>query len=170
MSFRITWKVHLKCVLISLIFIAFYYNSTNIIIGKFFENNNIFYPTKYIILNFYLYIILLMIPITMVHEVTHGIIYTSFGGKVKYGFKGIYAYTKEISEKPIGRTEFLIVLLSPIVVISLLSLLLPTWIGSMVFLLNALGSCGDLYMAIALSKYDSHSKIIDKNYGFDIIV
>ena len=110
-----------------------------------------------------------MIPITMVHERTHGIVYTFFGGKVKYGFKGIYAYTQEISEKPIGRVEFLIVLLSPMVVISLLSLLLPIWIGGMVFILNALGSCGDLYMAITLSKYDWHSKIIDKSYGFDII-
>jgi hypothetical protein len=169
MSFKITWKVHLKCVLMSLIFIIFYYHSTNIIIGSFFENNYIFYPTKYIILNFYLYVILLMIPITMVHEVTHGIIYTIFGGKVKYRFKKGYANTQEVSEKPIDRAQFLVVLLSPMVVISLLSLLLPIWIGGMVFILNALGSCGDLYMAIALSKYDLHSRIIDRDYGFDII-
>lgn len=169
MSFRITWKVHLKCVLMSLIFIIFYYNPTNRIIGNFFGNSFIFYPTKYLIVNFYLYVILLMVPITIVHEVTHGFIYTIFGGKVKYGFKGIYAYTQEISKKPIDRIEFLVVLLCPMVIISVLSLLLPIEIGGMVFILNALGSCGDLYMAIALSKCGSHSRIIDRSYGFDVI-
>jgi uncharacterized integral membrane protein len=169
MSFRITWKVHLKCVLMSLIFIIFYSNNTNRIIENFFENTFIFYPTKYLIINFYLYVILLMVTITIVHEVTHGYIYTVFGGKVKYGFKGIYAYTEKASEKSIGRIQFLVVLLSPMVIISLLSLLLPIEIGGMVFILNALGSCGDLYMAIVLSKFDSHCRIIDRNYGFDVI-
>ena len=110
-----------------------------------------------------------MVPITIVHEVTHSYIYTIFSGKVKYGFKGIYDYAKEISEKSIDRVEFLIVLLSPMVIISVLSLLLPIQIGGMVFILNALGSCGDLYMAIALSKFDSHCRIIDRCYGFDVI-
>jgi hypothetical protein len=104
-----------------------------------------------------------------VHEVIHGITYSIFGGKVKYGFKGIYAYTMEVSEKPIERTKFLVVLLMPITVISLLALLLPSWLGGMIYFLNLLGSTGDLYMAIFLIKLDSNSRIIDKKYGFDVV-
>lgn len=42
-----------------------------------------------------------MIPITLIHELIHGCAYATFGGKIKFGFKGIYAYAQEISEKPI---------------------------------------------------------------------
>jgi hypothetical protein len=39
----------------------------------------------------------------------------------------------------------------------------------MLFLLNLVGSTGDLYMAFYLCKLSNGSKIIDRNYGFDVI-
>lgn len=38
-------------------------------------------------------ILVLMIAITLVHEIIHCIVYSLFGSKVKFGFKGIYAYS-----------------------------------------------------------------------------
>jgi len=110
-----------------------------------------------------------MIPISIVHEGIHGLVYKVFGGKVKYGFKGIYAYTQEISEMPIDRVKFLIILLAPLAVMSIITLLLPLWLGGMIFFLNLLGASGDLYMSYKLIKYDYNSKIIDRKYGFDVV-
>ncbi len=99
----------------------------------------------------------------------HGLAYKLFGGKIKYGFRVIYAYTREISELPLHKIKFLIVLLAPVVIISAATLVLPTWIGSTLYVLNLLGSTGDLYMAFYLLKFDSNAKIIDKPYGFDVV-
>ena len=103
------------------------------------------------------------------HELLHAIAYKIFGGKVRFGFKGIYAYTQEISERAFHRSAFLFILLAPVVFISLVSLLLPSSIGGLIFILNLLGSTGDLYMAFYLCRLKSNSYIIDKIYGFDII-
>ncbi|MGH4125298.1 MAG: metalloprotease family protein [Clostridium sp.] len=61
----------------------------------------------------------------------------------------------EVSAKPIQRVKFLIVLLLPVTVISVVSLFLPLWVGGMIFFLNLLGSSGDLLMAFSLMKLDS---------------
>ena len=110
-----------------------------------------------------------MIPISIVHEAIHGLAYKSFGGKVKYGFKGIYAYTQEISEMPIDRIKFLIILLAPLAIMSIMTLFLHLWLGGMIFFLNLLGASGDLYMSFKLIRYDSNSKIVDRKYGFDVV-
>ncbi|WP_154104997.1 hypothetical protein [Clostridium ragsdalei] len=54
--------------------------------------------------------------------------------------------------------------------ISLTCLLLPVWLGEIFFIINLLGSTGDIYMSLYLLKYDKNAKIIDKPYGFDVIV
>ena len=109
-----------------------------------------------------------MIPISIVHEEIHGVAYKLFGGKIKYGFKGIYAYTMETSGKEILRVKFLIVLLAPLATMSVLSLFLPSWLGGMIFLLNLLGASGDIYMSLFLCKFNCDSKITDRIYGFDV--
>lgn len=110
-----------------------------------------------------------MVPITLVHELIHCIAYSLFGGRIKFGFKGICAYTQEVSVIVLHRTKFLVVLLAPATVISVLTIFIPNSIGSVIFLLNLLGSIGDIIMAIYLCKSDYNSYIIDKDYGFDII-
>ncbi|WP_139906462.1 DUF3267 domain-containing protein [Clostridium thermarum] len=91
------------------------------------------------------------------------------GSKVKFGFKGIYAYCHEISGIKIHRTKFLLVLLAPVTVISIFSLLIPMWLGGIVFILNLLGSSGDLLMSFYLIRTDSSSYILDKAKGFEVI-
>lgn len=168
-SFKITWKTHIRIISGTYIFALVFNNIINPILDKFLLNEFIFYPTKHIILNFYIYVFLLLIPISIIHEGIHGLTYKLFGGKVKFGFKYIYAYTQEISGIPIERDNFLIVLLMPLTIISILCVCIPDKIGSIIFLLNLLGSSGDVYMALTLKKYDSNSKIIDKAYGYDVI-
>lgn len=169
MSFKLTWKGYAICILISVILILILNPIFDGILSDLFHQDIIFYPTKNLVVNFYLYSMLLMIPITVVHEMMHGAAYKVFGGKVKFGFNGIYAYTMETSGKKIPRLQFLIVLLAPLTVISVLSLLFPGWLGRSIFFLNLIGASGDIYMALFLCRFSYYSKIIDRSYGFDIV-
>ncbi len=169
MAFKLTWKSQVICFIISYISVCFIYSAADVILSDFFMQEFIFYPTESLVINFYIYILIVMVPVTAVHELIHGAFYMVFGGKIKFGFKGIYAYTMEISGKPIQRTKFLIVLLAPLSVISILSLLLPPWLGGIVFLLNLLGASGDIYMGLFLCRFNENSCIIDRIYGFDVV-
>ena len=169
MSFKISWKTHVICIFIALIIVKLLGSNADNIMDNFFLRPFIFYPTEYLAINFFIYALLLMMPISIIHEGIHGFVFKAFGGKVKYGFKGIYAYTMEISELPIERTKFLIILLAPVTAMSIVTLLLPTSLGGVIFLFNLLGASGDLYMSYRLMKCHCDSKIIDKIYGFDVI-
>lgn len=169
MSFKLTLKVHVFVIAISIAIIAMFYNNIINIIINFVLQPFMNYPFRNLILNFYIYYILIGVLVSIIHELIHGSAYKIFGGKVKYGFKFIYAYTMEISGKAISRNEFLMVLLAPVTIITLISLFLPAGIGNMVFLINFLGSIGDIYMGLFLCKINRNSRIIDRAYGFDII-
>lgn len=169
MSFKITWKTHVICFLIAVVTVKLLGSGADSIIDNFILKPFIFYPTKYLVINFYIYILLLLIPISIIHECIHGLAYKAFGGKVKYGFKGIYAYTQEVSGLPIDRIKFLIILLAPLTIMSIATLLLPNWLGGIIFLLNLLGASGDLYMSLMLIRYNWNSKIVDRKYGFDVV-
>jgi hypothetical protein len=168
-SFKITWKTQVKIIALCYLFTLIFSNAVNFILDKFIMKGIILTPTNNILFNFYLYIILLTIIITVFHELLHGIVFLLFGGKIQFGFKIIGAYTKEISGLAIDKIKFLIILLTPFFLISIISILLPIWIGGMLFLINTLGSSGDLYMAFCLKKYNYKCKIIDRDYGFDVI-
>lgn len=169
MSFKVSWKIHLICFLLSYGFCYIQINSISNVFLELVINFKVFRLTGMYFIDMVIAIVLLMTPITLVHEIIHGIAYSLFGGKVKFGFKGIYAYTQEVSGVILHRTKFLVVLLAPVTIISLLTVLLETTIGRVIFILNVLGSTGDIIMAIYLCKGNSDSYIIDRNYGFDII-
>ncbi|ENK0556066.1 DUF3267 domain-containing protein [Clostridium botulinum] len=166
MKFKITNKLHLKLFAIVLIFSVIFNKYLNTIIFNFFKKSmDIF---NYSITISFILLITTITIITIVHELIHGLTFTVFGGTVKYKFKFIYAATEEVSNKPMSLTKFTIILLAPVTIISLLSLLLPTWLGNLIFISNLIGSVADLYMAIGLIKYPLSSKIIDKPYGYYI--
>jgi len=110
-----------------------------------------------------------MIPISIIHELIHGVAYKTFGYSVSYGFKYLYAYTKETSGKPIPKNQFIFVLLAPCITISIIALLIGTHLGITVFVLNLLGSTGDLLMTLFIIRYKSTIKILDRDYGFDVV-
>ena len=107
---------------------------------------------------------------SIVHEALHALAYIMFGGKIKFGVKGVAVYTQEVSGIILHRTKFLIVLLLPLTVISLLSICIGGSLGAAIFLFNSLGSVGDLSMAFFLCRGNENSYIEDKSYGFDVIV
>lgn len=167
MSFRITWKTHIVSLIVAIVIIAVLNNQVNVIINDFFEYI-VNYASRSIILAYLACILILTIPVLLLHELCHGLSYIIFGGRVRFGFKGIYAYTQEVSGKSFSRTEFLIILLSPTFLISIISLFLPG-IGGMIFLINLIGSSGDVYMALYLSRCMYECRVVDRDYGFEIL-
>lgn len=169
MPFKISWKIHMICFLLAYIFC---YIKIEIIGNIFLDlviNYKFFSLTGFYFLDTIIAILILVAPITLAHEIIHGIFYVTFGGKIKFGFKGICAYTQEISGIILHRTKFVIVLLAPVIIISVITLVITSSLGSLIFLLNFLGSTGDIIMAIYLCKSNCNSYIKDREYGFDVI-
>lgn len=166
MSFEISWKLHLLCFTLGYLLCFAMNNLVNKLFLSLLIEHNFIYITGNIFLDFMIYIFIIMIPVTFVHELMHGAAYSLFGGKVKYGFKGLYAYARETSGIALHRTKFLVVLLAPITIISVM---MPGVLGTLIFLLNLLGIMGDLLMAFYLCKSNKNSYVIDRKYGFDII-
>jgi len=169
MSFKINYFTHIKCTVIAGLMGIILRDYMNTVVQSFIMENFFLFDGPFPVIVFYLCIVLFMVPISIIHEFIHGTVYRLFGGKVKYGFKGIYAYTQEISGRPLSKLQFFIVLVSPVVLISSLGTIIGGWIGGMIFILNFLGSAGDIYMAAVLLRYKNGCKIIDRSYGFDII-
>lgn len=172
MSFVLNWKTYIKIYIISIIIAILLREPINTMVLKstisIYEMTGIYFSPFFIIFIF-LYFVVVMIPITLLHELLHGATYMLFGGRFKIGFKGIYAFCQETSGIQLTKTQFLMVLLTPVMVISMISILLSYKWGLMAFVLNLLGSSGDLYMALWLCKVDKNKRIIDKSYGFDVI-
>lgn len=169
MSFRICWKTHIICVIIAFIMILFHEDMVvNISVYLSLISPNMNSPVTIFIYQ-YIILLLFMIPVSIIHELIHGWVYRIFGCRVKYGFKVLYAYTQEISQKQLGLIKFIFVLLSPVVFISFISVIIPGRIMDIVYLLNLLGSSGDIYMTVYLLRFNSKCKIIDRSYGFDIV-
>ncbi|WP_072985014.1 DUF3267 domain-containing protein [Clostridium cavendishii] len=160
MSFIITKKIHIIALIIACVITILWIDS----IMEF--NNNI--TNQYGESKYYLIIVLATIINTIVHELLHGLAYSIFGGKFKIGFKGIYAYTQETTGRKFSVTQFAIILLAPVMIISIFSLLMPLT-GGLVFFINLIGSTGDLIMAFWLIRVKKSSLIIDTDKGFDVI-
>lgn len=169
-EYKFTWKTHAMCLIIAFLLSKISESLINQILNKVFESPYIWYPTHEVVVNYYIYTLLILIPIIFIHEAIHGIVLKLLGRKVKFGFKGIYAYTQDITDRPMDRYKFLFVLLSPLVVISLISIFMPPLIGSIVYLLNLFGSSGDIYMVLLLTRFPSNSQIIDKYKGFEVLL
>lgn len=167
MTFRISIRMHIMLFGLSLLFtLIFYKFFTGVLINFIYYMKPLF--SRSILINFYIHVLLLITVISFVHELIHGLFYFIYGGKVSFGFKGIYAYCREKSSLELSRTKFLIVLLAPLVIISMLSLPLMKYSG-IIFILNLLGSCGDIYMAFSLSKLKPENRVIDREYGYEVV-
>lgn len=170
MSFKVSWKTHVLCLVMTFLICFIMHDCLVNISTGLIINNAIINITGNLLLDEIILFLLIFIPLNIVHELLHGSIYRLFGGKVKYGFKGICAYTQEISGIILHRNKFLLVLLAPVTVISIISTLIPGEIGGIVYFVNIAGSTGDILMALYLCKCNENSYIIDREYGFDVIL
>lgn len=169
MSFKVSWKLHILGMLISLFICLILSNEIlQSFVSLIVKNERIdFTGNIYIII--IMELLLILICVSLIHEFLHAIAYLVFEGKVKIGFKGIYAYTQEVSGIILHRTKFLIVLLSPVTIISVFCLFINNEIGFFAFLLNLFGSTGDILMSIYLCRGNENSYVVDKPYGFDLV-
>jgi hypothetical protein len=168
MDFKINIKTHIICFFLSSISAMIFYNIIVDSFQQFLTGSDLSSPLLNI-LYIYIVIIILLIPITIIHELIHGLFHKLFRGKVEFGFKFVYAYTREISLRPLDVRKFQVVLLAPLFIISILSYSINGYLGEIIFILNLLGSSGDIYMAAILVKYNNSYMIVDRTYGFSII-
>lgn len=169
MSFKISWKIHVLCTLLAYLLALPLTGQINSCLDSYVETKYVFIPTGNIFVNLLLYILLVMSLITIVHEMIHGITYIIFGGRIRFGFKIMFVYTQETSGILLTRTQFAIVLLAPLTIMSIGCLLVNNIISNVVFILNLLGSTGDIIMAFYLFLCPARCNIIDRSYGFDAI-
>lgn len=95
---------------------------------------------------------------TIAHEATHGFFMKRFSGiKPKYGITSVYAYAG--SEAFFNKTQYLIITLSPVVILGLLLLLLNLvvpiewfWFIYFIQVSNISGAAGDLYVTYLIKK------------------
>ena len=95
MSFRISKITHIKLSLFSLLGIVLFYPFVISIIDIYYFNV-IEMTGLSSVFNLYINIFVLLVIVSIIHEMIHGILYIYFGGKVKFGFKLLYAYTMEL--------------------------------------------------------------------------
>jgi hypothetical protein len=169
MSFRVTIKTRIMYFFIATVILLILFNTEVSIFHNLFSKKFILYPTKHLIINLYLYKILLMVPVCFIHELIHAFLFSLYGGKITFKFKGLMLCTVEKSGIAIDRQKYLIILLAPLVIISLISLLLPPWLGGVFFILNIVESSADIYKGINLCILDWNCKIVYKNYGYDVV-
>jgi hypothetical protein len=104
-------------------------------------------------------IIILGVTLVMVvvHEAVHGVFFKAFtGGKIKYGFKGMYAYAAA-PDWYISKMPYMVISLAPLVIITVLCLaallIVPSGWFLPIFLLltmNGSGAAGDIYVFLWL--------------------
>lgn len=128
MSFKLNWKTKIKIYLLAILITILFNKPINVMtyniaieIYKFTKLSFSMYFFTFI----FIYFSVIMFPIILLHESLHALVYLYLGGKVRFGFKYIYAYCQEVSGLQLSKTQFLIVLMAPVTVISLLSMLFP---------------------------------------------
>lgn len=169
MEYKISSKLHITCLILSLVITWIFYDYINYNMDLMSISPLINYPTNNTNINFIIVSCILISLLSLIHELIHGMFYKLYGGTVKIGFRFVYAYTKETSNIAIESSKFIVVLLSPLFLITLLSLIVDGWIGGFLLFFNLIGSTGDIVMTLVVLKYGKNKKIIDCDKGFMIV-
>lgn len=119
---------------------------------------------------------LAVITAVIVHELVHGLFYWLFSNhRPKFGFQGLFPYAAAPSGVYFPRDQFLIIGLSPLMLLTIVGLLLmvivpiafvPFFLFFVVF--NAAGAAGDLILVIQLMSLSSDTMMEDNGSGLII--
>ncbi|MFC7028953.1 DUF3267 domain-containing protein [Halomicroarcula sp. GCM10025324] len=110
------------------------------------------------------------------HELLHGLAIRYYGGEPRYGvgvahFVLPYAYAT--TDHEFTRNQFIVVLLTPLVVMTLvgvpLMLLLEWGWLAIPLTLNAAGAVADVWMTLMVVSYPAHIRIVDHENGVRIL-
>ena len=116
----------------------------------------------------------MLIAYMVLHELVHGIFFKKFSGeKAKYGFTGLYAFAK--SSAYYNKREFIIIGLSPIVILGVILLILNIILNTTLFwhvfiiqIVNISGAAGDLYVTFVMRKMPTDILIKDDGVAMTI--
>ncbi len=110
------------------------------------------------------------------HEWLHGLAIRYYGGTAQYGvglahFILPYAYTS--TDHELSRNQFIVVLMTPLVVMTLVgvpAMLLFSWDWLVLPLtLNTAGAVADVWMTVSLLGYPAHVRVVDFASGIRIL-
>jgi hypothetical protein len=116
---------------------------------------------------------LALIAVLIFHEIVHGLFYWLFSGhRPRFGFQGLFPYAEAPDGIYFPRNQFLMVGLSPLVILSAVGLLLMmiipiAYVPLLLFFvaLNAAGAAGDLIMVIQLMGFSADTVMEDSGSG-----
>ena len=166
MKFEITKWLHIKSFIFAIIISLLFTKSINLSLDSItmlaINHSN---P----VLSFIVIVLGMVLTMAFIHEIFHAIGYLMFGGKIKIGFKYIYAYVQETSGIELKSWQFLITLLLPLFALSIPAMIYPNWLTLFIFVFNLIGSFGDITMAFFLAKNNFKGKIVDTDNGFIIV-
>ncbi len=110
------------------------------------------------------------------HEWLHGLAIRYYGGKARYGVgvaHFILPYAYATTDHEFTRNQFVVVLLTPLVVVTLVGvplMLVFEWGWVVVPLtLNAAGAIEDVWMTLMVVSYPAHVRIVDHERGVRIL-
>lgn len=115
-------------------------------------------------------LILVLVLVTLVHEAVHGLAGLAQGARPAFGIGPGFAYTTFF--QPINRVSFLVIGISPLIVISIIcvaiALLIPSLAGWMIFtaVFNATGAIGDIWMIWRVLRAPRGAVFFDLADGF----
>jgi hypothetical protein len=116
---------------------------------------------------------LALIAVLILHELVHGLFYWLFSSRrPKFGFQGLFPYAAASPGVYFPRNQFLVVGLSPLVLLTAIGLLLMvsvpiTFVPFLLFFvaINASGAAGDLIMVLQLMPFSTDTLMEDKDSG-----
>lgn len=118
--------------------------------------------------------VLTLVPVP-VHEWLHGVVMDHYGGTPRYGVglsHYVFPYAHATTEATFTRNQFVVVALTPLVVVSLVGIavmaLVPTPWLIVPLAANAGGAVGDCWMAATLLGYPSTVRVEDRTTGIRI--
>ena len=123
-----------------------------------------------------LIIVILGTVFVVPHEWLHGLAIRYYGGEARYGVgvaHFILPYAYATTDHEFSRNQFVVVLLTPLVVLTLLGVPLMIafeWDWLIVPLtLNAAGAVADIWMTMTVLSYPAHVRIVDHEAGVRIL-
>ena len=110
------------------------------------------------------------------HEWLHGLAIRYYGGEARYGVgvaHFILPYAYATTDHEFSRNQFVVVLLTPLVVLTLVGvplMIVLEWSWLIVPLaLNAAGAVADIWMTLMMASYPPHIRILDHEGGVRIL-
>ncbi|SFL26756.1 Putative zincin peptidase [Halogranum rubrum] len=120
-------------------------------------------------------VLLLSVGTIVVHELLHGVAMKRYGGKPRYGAGVAYfvlPYAYATTDTEFTRNQFIVVALTPLVVITAvgvpLMLLLDLPVLAVPLALNIGGAVGDLWMVRILLRYPADVDVVDDVTGLRV--